>query len=195
MKGTAEGGRVIIFIPDFWRRNVMCKSCYHLLMDRDVSVVMCSLTSKFVIFLTFDWQVQQVMLNLTSRYLYTCKLPYCNEVIRYFDLIDRFNKLWNLTSHNNLFISKLWYFDGQVFWVVWQVQQVIDLIFRYSEMLIILLTGTDHVELGQSRSISYLDWRVQLCKTCPMIVFKWCKKGVQMCIYTDVWNSVYYCNM
>lgn len=163
MKGTAEGGRVIIFIPDFWRRNVMWKSCYHVLMDRDVHVVMCSLTSKFVIFLTFDWQVQQVMLNLTSRYLYTCKLPYGNEVIRYFDLIDRLNKLWNLTSHNNLFISKLWYFDGQVFWVVWQVQQVIDLIFRYSEMLIILLTGTDHVELGQSRSISYLDWRVQLC--------------------------------
>lgn len=163
MKGTAEGGRVIIFIPDFWRRNVMWKSCYHVLMDRDVHVVMCSLTSKFVILLSFDWQVQQVMLNLTSRYLYTCKLPYCNEVIRYFDLIDRFNKLWNLTSHNNLFISKLWYFDWQVFWVVRQVQQVIDLIFRYSEMLIILLTGTDHVELGQSRSISYLDWRVQLC--------------------------------
>lgn len=153
MKGTAEGGRVIIFIPDFWRRNVICKSCYPVLMDRDVHVVMFSLTSKFVILLS----------NLTSRYLYTCKLPYCNEVIRYFDLIDRFNKLWNLTSHNNLFISKLWYFDWQVFWVVWQVQQVIDLIFRYSEMLIILLTGTDHVELGQSRSISYLDWRVQLC--------------------------------
>lgn len=142
MKGTAEGGRVIIFIPDFWRRNVMWKSCYHVLMDRDVHVVMCSLTSKFVILLSFDWQVQQVMLNLTSRYLYTCKLPYCNEVIRYFDLIDRFNKLWNLTSHNNLFISKLWYFDGQVFlscltgstshWIDFQIQwNVNNIIDRY----------------------------------------------------------------
>lgn len=32
----------------------MCKLCYHVLMDRDVHVVMCSLTSKFVILLSFD---------------------------------------------------------------------------------------------------------------------------------------------
>lgn len=163
MKGTAEGGRVIIFIPDFggemscvnhvimfWWTGMFKWSCVLWLVNLKF---FCHLIDMF----------NKSCKLMTSRYLYTCKLPYCNEVIRYFDLIDRFNKLWNLTSHNNLFISKLCYFDGQVFWVVWQVQQVIDLIFRYSKMLIILLTGTDHVELGQSRSISYLDWRVQFC--------------------------------